>query len=47
MGQKGFAMRKPFGFDEELAEGGMRAISPVRRKSKLQVSGQLKPARFA
>ena|SRR5437867_11002595 len=40
-------MPKPFGFDEELAESGMRAICPVRRESELEVGGQLQTARFA
>src|SRR5262249_31750207 len=46
-GEQGFATRKPFGFDEELAESGMRAIGPVRRESKFEVSGHLQMARFA
>ena len=33
------AMRQPFGFDEELVESGMRAISPVRRERELEVTG--------
>ena len=40
-------MRKPFGFNEELAESGMRPIGPVRGESELEVSGQLQTARFA
>ena len=47
MGKESFAMRKPFGFDEKLAESGMRTIYPVRRESELEVSGQFKTARFA
>src|SRR5205814_2678769 len=42
-----FAMRQPFGFDEELIESRMRAVGPVRRQRELQVTGQLQPARFA
>src|SRR5262245_21128419 len=45
-GEEGFAMRKPFGFDEELAESGMRAIGSVRREGELEVSGHLQAARF-
>jgi hypothetical protein len=46
-GKESFATWKPFSFDEELAESGMRAICPVRCESELEVSGQLKTARFA
>ena len=46
-GEQGFAMWKPFGFDEELAESRMRAIGPVRRESELEVSSHLQTARFA
>jgi hypothetical protein len=47
MGKEGLAMRKPFGFDEKLAESGMCAIGTVRREGELEISGQLQTARFA
>ena len=40
-GDKGVAIRQPLSFDEQLVEGGMRAICSVRCKSELDVTGQL------
>ena len=38
---QGLATRQPLSFDEELVESWMCAICPMRRKSELQVAGQL------
>ena len=46
-GDKGFAIRQPLSFDEQLVESGMRAIRSMRRKSELDVTGQLQSTPFA
>src|SRR5207249_6138684 len=46
-GDKSFAIRQPFSFDEELVESGMGAIRSMRRKSELEVTGQLQSTGFA
>ncbi|KAG0506021.1 MAG: hypothetical protein Udaeo_06110 [Candidatus Udaeobacter sp.] len=46
-GDKGVAIRQPLSFDEQLVESGMRAVRSMRRKSELDVTGQLQLTRFA
>jgi hypothetical protein len=38
-GDKGFAIRQPLSFDEQLIESGVRSIRSMRRKGKLHVAG--------
>jgi hypothetical protein len=38
-GDKGFAIRQPLSFDEQLVESGMRAIRSMGRKSELDITG--------
>src|SRR6266516_6446353 len=46
-GDKSFAIRHPFSFDEELVESGVRAVRPMRRKGELKITRQLQLACFA